>query len=64
MVSFALVRDKFDATDIVFCNLECRLYRLPGGHAVEHQGSFADPRVASEAVQSVARALALPLKWG
>jgi Bacterial capsule synthesis protein PGA_cap len=53
MVPFALLRDEFHATDIVFCNLECCLYRPPGGHAVEHQGFF-DPRVAGEAVRSVA----------
>jgi hypothetical protein len=38
MVTFALVRDEFHATDIVFCNLEC-FYRPPGGHAGEPQGS-------------------------
>jgi hypothetical protein len=48
MVTFALVRDEFHATDIVFCNLECCLYRPPGGHAGEHQGFFADPRVAAK----------------
>ena len=49
---FALVRDEFHAADIVFCNLECCLYRPPGGHAVEHEGFFADPRVAGEALRS------------
>jgi hypothetical protein len=48
MVSFALVRDKFDATDIVFCNLECRLYRLPGGHAVEHGASSPTLRLLAK----------------
>jgi len=51
-VPFALVRDEFHAADIVFCNLECCLYRPPGGHAVEHEGFFADPRVAGEALRS------------
>jgi hypothetical protein len=54
MVTFALVRDEFHATDIVVCNLECCLYRPPGGHVDEHQGFFADPRVAGKAVRSVA----------
>jgi len=51
-VPFALVRDEFHAADIVFCNLECCLYRPPSGHAVEHEGFFADPQVAGEALQS------------
>jgi len=50
-VPFALVRNEFHAADIVFCNLECCLYRPPGGHAVEHEGFFADPRVAGEALR-------------
>ena len=51
-VPFALVREEFHAADIVFSNLECCLYRPPGGHAVDHEGFFADPRVAGEALQS------------
>ena len=51
-VPFALVREEFRAADIVFSNLECCLYRPPGRHAVEHEGFFADPRVAGEALQS------------
>ena len=51
-VPFALVRDEFHAADIVFCNLECCLYRPPGGHAVEHEGFFADPDAAGEALRS------------
>jgi hypothetical protein len=39
MVTFALVKDEFHATDIVFCNLECCLYRPPGGHTGENQAS-------------------------
>ena len=37
--------------DIVFANLECCLYRPPDGHAVEHEGFFADPEIAGEALQ-------------
>jgi len=51
-VPFTLVRDEFHAADVVFCNLECCLYGPPGGHAVEHEGFFAEPRVAGEALQS------------
>jgi poly-gamma-glutamate capsule biosynthesis protein CapA/YwtB (metallophosphatase superfamily) len=51
-VPFSLVREDFRSADIVFSNLECCLYRPPGGHAVEHEGFFADPRVAGETLQS------------
>src|SRR5271168_989076 len=51
-VPFVLVRDEFRAADIVFCNLECCLYRPSSGHSVEHEGFFADPIVAGEALQS------------
>jgi poly-gamma-glutamate capsule biosynthesis protein CapA/YwtB (metallophosphatase superfamily) len=51
-VPFSLVRDEFRAADIVFCNLECCLYQLSSGHSVEHEGFFADPVVAGEALQS------------
>jgi uncharacterized membrane protein YedE/YeeE len=51
-VPFSLVRAEFRVADIVFCNLECCLYRALGGHAVEHEGFFADPVVAGEALQS------------
>jgi poly-gamma-glutamate synthesis protein (capsule biosynthesis protein) len=51
-VPFTLVSREFRTADIVFSNLECCLYRPPGGHAVEHEGFFADPRVAGEALQS------------
>ena len=51
-VPFALVRDEFRTTDIVFCNLECCLYQPPGGHSIEHEGFFADPGVAGEALRS------------
>ena len=45
---FSLVRDEFSATDIVFCNLECCLYRPPSGHSIEHEGFYADPDIAGE----------------
>jgi poly-gamma-glutamate capsule biosynthesis protein CapA/YwtB (metallophosphatase superfamily) len=51
-VPFSLVEDEFRGADIVFCNLECCLYRPPSGHSVEHEGFFADPVVAGEALQS------------
>ena len=50
-VPFALVGGEFDAADIVFANLECCLYRPPNGHVVEHEGFYADPGVAGEALQ-------------
>jgi hypothetical protein len=51
-VPFSLVEDEFRGAAIVFCNLECCLYRPPSGHSVEHEGFFADPVVAGEALQS------------
>ena len=51
-VPFRLVQDEFHAVDIVFCNLECCLYQPPSGHSVEHEGFFAEPVVAGEALQS------------
>src|SRR6266850_2836803 len=51
-VPFALVEDEFRAADLVFCNLECCLYQPPSGHSVEHEGFFADPEVAGEALRS------------
>ena len=51
-VPFALVEDEFRATEIVFCNLECCLYQPPGRHSLEHEGFFADPQVAGEALRS------------
>ena len=42
-VPFSLVKDEFRAADVVFCNLECCLYRPPSGHSVEHEGFYADP---------------------
>ena len=51
-VPFSLVKDEFRAADIVFCNLECCLYEPPGGHSVEHEGFYADPSIAGEALKS------------
>ena len=51
-VPFALVRDEFRATPIVFSNLECCLYRPQSEHSLEHEGFFADPSVAGEALTS------------
>ena len=51
-VPFALVKDEFRATEIVFCNLECCLYQPPTEHSLEHEGFFADPQVGGEALRS------------
>src|SRR6516165_397206 len=51
-VPFALVKDEFRTADIVFCNLECCLHRPNSSHSVEHEGFFADPDVAGEALRS------------
>src|SRR5437899_4920658 len=51
-VPFALVKDEFRATEIVFCNLECCLYQPPTAHSLEREGFFADPVVAGEALRS------------
>ncbi len=50
-VPFARVGDELRAADLVFANLECCLYRPPAGHAVEHEGFFADPATAGEALR-------------
>ena len=49
-VPFALVRDEFRAADIVFGNLECCLYQPPDKHSIEHEGFFANPDIAGEAL--------------
>jgi poly-gamma-glutamate capsule biosynthesis protein CapA/YwtB (metallophosphatase superfamily) len=51
-VPFALVRDELRAADIVFGNLECCLYQPPEKHSVDHEGFFADPTAAGEALLS------------
>jgi poly-gamma-glutamate capsule biosynthesis protein CapA/YwtB (metallophosphatase superfamily) len=50
-IPFSLVENEFRAADIVFSNLECCLYRPPSGHSVEHEGFYADPSVAGEALK-------------
>lgn len=47
---FARVKEELGAADLVFSNLECCLYRPPRGHAVEHEGFFADPVVGGRAL--------------
>jgi poly-gamma-glutamate synthesis protein (capsule biosynthesis protein) len=39
------------AADLVFANLECLLYEPADGHTVEHEGFFADPDIAGEALR-------------
>src|SRR5712691_9640551 len=51
-VPFARVGEELRAADLVFANLECCLYQPPGRHAVEHEGFFADPDIASEALET------------
>ena len=51
-VPFALVRDEFRASAIVFSNLECCLYAPPDRHSLEREGFFADPSAAGEALTS------------
>jgi len=50
-VPFARVGETLRAADLVFANLECLLYEPPEGHTVEHEGFFADPKIAGEAIQ-------------
>src|SRR5713226_1253621 len=51
-VPFARVGEELRAADLVFANLECCLHRPPGRHAVAHEGFFADPDIAGEALGS------------
>lgn len=51
-VPFARMGHELRAADLVFANLECCLYAPPGGHAVEHEGFFADPDIAGEALKA------------
>ena len=50
-VPFSLVAEEFRGADIVFCNLECCLYRPPTQHSMEHEGFFAAPDAAGEALR-------------
>lgn len=51
-VPFARLGPEMRAADLVFANLECLLYEPPDGHAVEHEGFFADPGTAGEALKT------------
>ena len=51
-VPFARLGAEMRAADLVFANLECLLYEPPDGHAVEHEGFFADPEIGSAALQT------------
>jgi poly-gamma-glutamate capsule biosynthesis protein CapA/YwtB (metallophosphatase superfamily) len=51
-VPFSLVAEEFREADIVFSNLECCLYQRPAGHSVEHEGFFANPAIAGEALRA------------
>src|SRR4051794_10880023 len=55
-VPFRIVGPELRDADLVFANLECCLYRppeeFPGGHTVEHEGFFADPEIAGEALRT------------
>src|SRR4051812_32490282 len=54
-VPFRLVGPELRDADLVFANLECCLYRppvgYPGGYTVEHEGFYADPEIAGEALR-------------
>src|SRR5947209_19785186 len=51
-VPFARVDETLRGADLVFANLECLLYEPPDGHAVEHEGFFANPEIAGAALQT------------
>src|SRR5215472_14573364 len=51
-VPFALVRGELAAADLAFANLECCLYRPPEPHSFEHEGFYADPAAAGEALHA------------
>src|SRR5688500_14507033 len=51
-VPVARVGAELRAADLVFANRECCLYQPTEGHAVEHEGCFADPEIAGEALRS------------
>ena len=51
-VPFARVGDTLRGADLVFANLECLLYEPPDGHSVEHEGFFADPEIAGDALKT------------
>jgi poly-gamma-glutamate capsule biosynthesis protein CapA/YwtB (metallophosphatase superfamily) len=49
---FSLIENEFRAADMVFSNLECCLYQPPTGHSVEHEGFYANPEIAGEALKA------------
>jgi poly-gamma-glutamate capsule biosynthesis protein CapA/YwtB (metallophosphatase superfamily) len=50
-VPFARVGGELRDADLVFANLECCLYAPPPDHGVEHEGFYADPEIAGEALK-------------
>src|SRR5579864_2366432 len=48
---FARIGAELRAADLVFANLECCLYAPPEGYAVEHEGFYADPDIAGDALR-------------
>jgi poly-gamma-glutamate capsule biosynthesis protein CapA/YwtB (metallophosphatase superfamily) len=50
-VPFRRIGSELRNAELVFANLECCLYRPPEGHTVEHEGFFADPEIAGEALR-------------
>jgi poly-gamma-glutamate capsule biosynthesis protein CapA/YwtB (metallophosphatase superfamily) len=50
-VPFGRIGGELHAADLAFANLECCLYAPPEGHAVEHEGFFADPEIGGEALR-------------
>jgi hypothetical protein len=48
---FRLIGPELRDADLVFANLECSLYQPPERHAVEHEGFYADPEIAGEALR-------------
>jgi poly-gamma-glutamate capsule biosynthesis protein CapA/YwtB (metallophosphatase superfamily) len=49
---FSLVEAELHTADITFCNLECCLYQPPGGHSIDQEGFYADPKLAGEALRA------------
>ena len=50
-VPFRLIGPALREADLVFANLECCLHRPSEGHTVEHEGFYADPAIAGEALR-------------
>jgi poly-gamma-glutamate synthesis protein (capsule biosynthesis protein) len=49
-VPFELVEGELRAADLAFANLECCLYRPTEAHAIDREGFYADPEIASAAL--------------